>query len=150
MITLFSSQRGFKATTNKLLIEDIYKTLRDTGGEILIAHLDEEKSIKNLGRDFIEKQIRQRKEAGITHRLLVREDDPGLIPPYNTYHSMPNKYFAENYLLWIYGTKLALLAWDEKSVVIDDYRFAECARKLFNFIWDKTDEVQDPERRNPT
>jgi hypothetical protein len=35
------------------------------------------------------------------------------------------------------------LAWDpEKSVVIDDYRFAECARKLFNFIWDNTDPIE--------
>jgi transcriptional regulator with XRE-family HTH domain len=130
------------ADANKRLIEDIYRTLCDTGGEILIAHLDEEKSINNLGRDFIDEQIRKRKAARITHRLLVREDDPGLIPPYDTYHSMPKKYFADNYLLWIYGTKLALLAWDEKSVVIDDHRFAECARKLFNFIWDNTKKVK--------
>jgi transcriptional regulator with XRE-family HTH domain len=131
------------ADANERLIEDIYRTLRDTGGEILIAHLDEEKSIKNLGKPFIEEQIRKRKAAGITHRLLVRKNDPGLIPPYDTYHIMPNKYFAENYLLWIYGTKLALLAFDEKSVVIDDYRFAECARKLFNFIWDNTHKVEE-------
>jgi len=98
--------------------------------------------LKNLGEDFIKEQIRKRKEAGITHRLLVRENDPGLIPPYNTYHIMPNKYFAENYLLWIYGTKLALLAWDEKSIVIDDHRFAECVGKLFNFIWDNTEEIK--------
>jgi len=133
------------ADANKLLIEDIYKTLRDTGGEILIAHLDEEKSRQNLGKDFIEEQIRKRKAAGITHRLLVREGDEGLIPPKDTYHVIPNDYFADNHLLWIYGTKLALLAWDEKSIVIDDYRFAECVRKLFDFIWNNTQMVKRDE-----
>ena len=131
--------------SNQRLLEDIYKTLRDTGGEILIAHLDEEAAIKNLGRPFIEEQIRKRKAAGITHRLLVRANDPGLIPPFDTYHSMPDTYFSQH-LLWIYGSKVALLAWDPaKSVVIDDGRFADCARQLFNFIWDHTEIVKREE-----
>jgi hypothetical protein len=130
---------------NQRLLEDIYKTLRDTGGEILIAHLNEEAAIKNLGKPFIEEQIRKRKAAGITHRLLVRANDPGLIPPFNTYHSMPDKYLSQH-LLWIYGSKVALLAWDPaKSVVIDDGRFADCARQLFNFIWDHTEVVKREE-----
>jgi transcriptional regulator with XRE-family HTH domain len=139
---------------NERLIEDIYKTLSGSASganrEILIAHLNEHKSIKNLGKTFIEEQIRLRKEAGITHRLLVRANDPGLIPPLNTYHIMPDKYFSE-YMLWIYGSKLALLAWEPetgkpetgKSVVIDEERFADCARKLFDFIWDNTDPVEE-------
>jgi len=131
--------------SNKRLIEDIYKTLRDTGGELLIAHLDEDVAIKNLGRPFIDEQIHKRKAAGITHRLLVRANDPGLIAPYNTYHSMPDKYFSQH-LLYIYGSKLALLAWDPaKSVVINDERFADCARQLFNFIWDHTEVVKREE-----
>ena len=33
---------------NRTLVEDIYSTLRDTGGELLIAHLNETKSIKDI------------------------------------------------------------------------------------------------------
>jgi transcriptional regulator with XRE-family HTH domain len=134
------------------LIEDIYKTLsiipNDSGDkrEMLIAHLKEDVARVQLTIDFIMDQIRKRKEAGITHRLLVRANDEGLIPPYDTYHILPDKYFSD-YLLYIYGTKLALLAWDPgKSVVIDDSRFADCARQLFNFIWDHTEEVSKEEK----
>jgi transcriptional regulator with XRE-family HTH domain len=127
--------------SNQQLLEDIFEMLRNTGGEILIAHLKEDVAEENLGEAFIKEQIRKRKEAGITHRLLVRANDPKLIPPLDTYHILPDKYFSE-YPLWIYGSKLALLAGDPgKSVVIDDERFADCARKLFNFIWDRTDPV---------
>jgi transcriptional regulator with XRE-family HTH domain len=133
--------------SNRRLIEDIYWTLHNSGGgEILIAHLDEDRAIKELGKSFIEEQIRLRKAAKITHRLLVRANDPGLIPPADTYHSMPDKYFS-SHPLYIYGSKLAILAWDPtksgvaKSVVIDDARFADSARQLFNFIWDHTEMI---------
>jgi transcriptional regulator with XRE-family HTH domain len=106
------------------LVDDIQKTLSiaDSGPggkrEILIAHLKEDVARQHLGPDFIEEQIRKRKAAGITHRLLVRTKDPGLFPPYNTYHIMPDHYFSQ-YPLYIYGSKLALLAWDpEKSVMM--------------------------------
>ena len=137
--TIIESYEG--PGSSKQLIEDIYKTLRDTGGEMLIAHLDEGMAIENLGMHFIEEQIRKRKEAGITHRLLVKEDAKILIPPYDTYRSLPEDYFSE-YPLYIYGSKLALLDWDKKSVVIDDNRFADCARKLFDFIWKEAKKVR--------
>jgi len=129
--------------SSRRLIEDILETLRNTDGEreILIAHLNEHQVIENLSRKFIDEQIRLRKEAGVQHRLLVRSNDQDLIPPLDTYHILPDKYFSEH-TLYIYGSKLALLAWHpEKSVVINDERFADCARKLFNFIWDNTNEI---------
>jgi transcriptional regulator with XRE-family HTH domain len=127
--------------SNRQLVEDFYSTLQDAGGEILMAHLKEDEAKEYLGESFIKEQIQKRKEAGITHRLLVRANDPDLIPPLDTYHIMPDKYFSK-YPLFIYGSKLALLSRDPgKSVVIDDERFADSARKLFDFIWDKTKKV---------
>jgi transcriptional regulator with XRE-family HTH domain len=132
------------------LSKDIYKTLIHTTHsssdhrELLIAHLKEDESRKYLGTPDIEKLIRERKEAGITQRLLVRAHDPDLFPPSDsyTYHSMPDQYFSEH-SLYIYGSKLAIVARNsKKSVIINDERFADCARKLFNFIWDHTDEVK--------
>jgi transcriptional regulator with XRE-family HTH domain len=127
---------------NKRLIEDLYDTLRKTGGEILVAHVDEGESVKNLERSWLAEQIRKRKEAGITHRLLVRADDPNLIPPFDSYRCVPNEFFSP-YPLFIYGSKLALLSWDPspRVVIVDDERFAESARKLFNFIWSHAEPV---------
>lgn len=127
---------------NKLLVEDLYNTLRDGGGEILIAHLDEGDSIKNLELSWLAEQIRMRKEAGITHRLLVRPDDPNLIPPLDNYKCIPKEFFSP-YPLYIYGSKLALVSWEPspRVVVIEDARFADSARKLFNFVWKHADPV---------
>jgi transcriptional regulator with XRE-family HTH domain len=127
---------------NKLLVEDIYNTLQSTGGEMLVAHVDEGDSIKNLEIDWLSEQIRKRKEAGITHRLLVRADDPNLIPPLDNYRCIPKAYFSP-YPLYIYGSKLALVSWEPspRVVIVEDARFAESAKKLFDFVWLHADPI---------
>ncbi len=121
---------------NKKLVEDLYNTLQATGGEILVAHVDEGESVKNLELSWLAEQIRKRKDAGITHRLLVQADDPNLIPPLDSYKCMPKEFFSP-YPLYIYGHKLALVSWEPapRVIIIDDERFAESMRKLFNFVW---------------
>ncbi|MDD3287586.1 MAG: helix-turn-helix transcriptional regulator [Alphaproteobacteria bacterium] len=127
---------------NKLLVEDLYNTLKNTGGEILIAHLDEGDSIRNLELDWLREQIIKRKEANITHRLLVKSDDTNLIPPLDTYRCIPKEFFSP-YPLYIYGSKLALVSWEPspRVIIIDDARFAESERKLFNIIWANAKEL---------
>jgi transcriptional regulator with XRE-family HTH domain len=128
----------------RTLIDDVYYTLSGTGGEMCIAHLDEEAAIKSLTKKYVMEQIRKRKRARITHRLLVKANDPSLIPPFNTYRILPEKYFSP-YPFYIYGSKLGLVCWQPapRVIVIDDERFAESARRLFNFIWDHAKEVTE-------
>ena len=118
------------------LLIDAYQTLKDEGGELLIAHLDEGQAIKSLRKDFLNEQIRKRKEAKITCRLLVRADDPYLIPPYDSYRAIPDEFFSP-YPFYIYGPKLGLLSWQPapRVIIIDDERFSESARKLFEIAW---------------
>jgi transcriptional regulator with XRE-family HTH domain len=121
----------------KNLLIDVYETLRGTSGEMLVAHLDEGDALKSLHPDFLKEQIRKRKEAGIGCRLLVRADDPNLIPPYDTYRAIPKESFSP-YPFYIYGRKLALVSWEPspRIIIIDDERFSESARKLFNIAWE--------------
>ena len=122
----------------KELLLDIYNTLQSTGGELLIAHLSEGEAAKDLEPEFLADQIRKRKAANITHRLLVKANDPKLIPPFDTYHALPDEFFS-SHPLYLYGPKLAMrLREPEKVVIIDDGRFAECVRKLFDFAWVNT------------
>lgn len=124
---------------NRILVEDIYETLRDTGGEILIAFVNEERGLKALGADFLEEQFRKRRESKITHRLLIHPNEQHIFPPLEMYRIIPEEYFS-NHPFFIYGPKLALLCTEPSRVVIlNDERFAESARKLFNFIWDRTE-----------
>lgn len=118
------------------LLIDVHKTLEETGGELLIAHLDEGSATQSLTPDFLKDQIRKRKQANITMRMLVREDDENLIPPYDNYRAIPEENFSQ-YPFYIYGPKLALLSWkpSPRVVVHNDQRFAESARKLFDIAW---------------
>lgn len=118
------------------LLVDVYKTLQDSGGELLIAHLDEGQALKSLSKDFINDQTQKRRQANITCRLLVRESDPHLIPPYDTYRAIPDESFSP-YPFYIYGSKLALLSWEPspRVIIIDDQRFSDSARKFFDIAW---------------
>jgi len=123
----------------KNLLRDVYETLRNTGGEFLAAHMDEGQAIDDIGRDFVMDQLKKRRKAGISHRMLVRADDKGLIPRYDTYHILPEPYFSL-YPLWIFGSRLGLSSrkYAPKSIVINNTRMADSAKKLFDFVWDHT------------
>lgn len=129
------------------LLLDVYRTLRDNGGELLIAHLDEGLASRSLKKEFLDEQIRKRKAARITCRLLVRADDPHLIPPFETYRAIPDESFSP-YPFYIYGSKLALLSWEPEPrvIVIDDLRFAQSATKLFDIVWNGGKEITRNER----
>jgi hypothetical protein len=118
------------------LLLDVYKTLGGEGGELLIAHLDEGQALKSLKADFLNDQIQKRKEANITCRALVRENDPNLIPPYDSYRAIPDASFSP-YPFYIYGPKLALLSWKPSArvIIVDDQRWADSASKLFDLAW---------------
>ena len=124
----------------RLLVEDIYETLRDKGGEILIAFLDEERGIKDLGEEFLAEQGEKRRKANITHRLLIHPDEKNIIAPLETYRIIPPEYFS-HHPFFVYGQKLALLSLEPTArvVILTDERFAHSARLLFNFVWDRTE-----------
>lgn len=125
------------------LLLDVYNTLHEKGGELLIAHLDERLGLKYVGEEFLYDQIKKRKQSNITHRLLVCEDDSSLIPPYDTYRAIPKEYFSQH-PFYIYGPKLALVSWEPEPrvIIIDDERFAESAKKLFDIAWNVGKEIQ--------
>lgn len=125
---------------NRRIAEDIYQTLRDTGGDLYLAHANEEVAIEDMGRAFLEDHIRKREELNIRQHILVRARDKGLIPPFDKYRIIPDEYFTDS-LLAIYGQKLALViqAEPQKTVIINDARISDGVGKLFKFIWDRTE-----------
>jgi transcriptional regulator with XRE-family HTH domain len=126
------------------IIADVYETLKRTGGEYLMAHADETAAIEDLAWDFLQDQLSKRRKAGVTHRFLVREGDKNLIPPYHTYHEVPEAYFAP-YPLEIFGGKVGFSTrkYAPKAIVIDDARMTDCVRRLFDFVWDHTEIVPE-------
>ncbi len=134
-----------------LLDEDIYNTLKNTGGEFLVAHeIEEDVVAEDMGIEYLKNSLYKRKRANITHRLLVLEDDPGLFGPFDTYHVIDKKYFSP-YPMQIYGANVSFSTrqYAPKSIVIRDENIAESARKLFNFVWDNTKGVPKERQNTP-
>ncbi len=123
---------------NRILVEDMYETLRSTGGEISIAFLNETRAVQDLGADYLAEQSRKRQEAGITTRLLIRSSERLRVTSLENYRVVPDEYFSDH-PMFIYGSKVALLCTSPipRVVIVKDVRFADTATKLFDFIWDR-------------
>jgi transcriptional regulator with XRE-family HTH domain len=127
---------------NKKLLDDVYKTLRDVGGEVLIAGLDERKVIGDLEEPFLLAHMERLNKANITERLLICKGDTYLVAPEESYRWIDSKFFSP-YPLYIYGPKMALVSWAPagRCAIIHDDAFAESARRLFNFVWQHAEKL---------
>jgi transcriptional regulator with XRE-family HTH domain len=133
---IITTHEGEGAQQN--LLNDVYNTLADTGGEVLIAHVDETIAINDLSQEFLDQHIKRLKAANITERMLIRVGNHHIVTSPNDYRAIPEEYFIAT-PMFIYGEKLALLSWNPtpRAVILHDARFAESARRLFNYVWDK-------------
>ena len=130
-LTILESPNAYQ-----LLLDDIYNTLKLGGGEVRVAFADEAGGMAIASEALLRKHIKRLADAGITERLLVRNRDTTLIAPPEAYRRIPEDYFSPHQL-YIYGGKIALLSRlrQPKAIVIDDERFADSMRKLFDFAW---------------
>lgn len=128
---------------NQWLLDDVYSTMKNEGGEVLIAHVitkvQEQGFPYGVKQEGLERHLQRLTKAGIKERLLIKEGETNFTAPLESHHMMPDKYFAPD-PLYIYGSKIALLSayFAPKAVIINDARFAESVRGLFNFAWDRT------------
>jgi hypothetical protein len=123
---------------NRILVEDMYETLCNTGGEISIAFLNETRAVQDLGAEYLIEQSRKRREARISTRLLIRTSEQLSVDSLENYRVVPDQYFSDH-PMFIYGSKVALLCTGPipRVVIVKDARFADTASKLFDFIWDR-------------
>lgn len=122
---------------NRRLLEDIYRTLENTTGEVLIAGLKEIAPDRGDDYAFLNWHLERLQSRGITERILISEDDDNLVAPPHWYRQIPKAYFgAATYQ--IYADKLSMIEWGEeqKVVVLEHRLFARAFAKLFNFAWD--------------
>ncbi|MDD4616002.1 MAG: hypothetical protein PHW76_02650 [Alphaproteobacteria bacterium] len=131
---------------NRKLLDDVYHTLRDVvGGEVLIAGVDESRAIGDVDETFLNAHIERLNKANIKERMLIRKGDDHLTVPEDSYRCIDAQ-FHNPYPLYIYGPKLALVAWApaRRCTIIHDEAFAESARRLFNFVWQHAERLNIP------
>ena len=111
-------------------LDDVYYTLMDEGGELLLMFSDDRESSK-----ITNDRIRKIRNAGIKMRQLVREDNKYMMGPANEYKWIPKEYFL-NYVTLIYGDKVAVCAEDNsKAIVSRDLNLANTWRNIFDMLW---------------
>jgi DNA-binding XRE family transcriptional regulator len=136
MINVFEGQDAYQR-----LLDDVFTTARDYKSDVIVAPSTPSKAAAILGDTYLANQMEKRRLAGIGQRLLVPSDDLNfLTQPLETYRILPKQYHS-SYPLYVYGPKMALVSFHEpqKAIIINDQRFADAARGLFNFIWDRTE-----------
>lgn len=129
---------------NRSVLEDIYKTLKDTGGEVLIAGLSEIKKEDNSERyEFLVDHIQRLKDISVTERMLIEEGDNNFIAPVEWYRYLPKGTFS-NTPFQIYGDKIAMKEWGppQRIVIIEHRRFANTFRAMFDFVWDQAQKIE--------
>lgn len=125
MLTTFEGKDSFL-----YLLEDIYSSLRDTGGEVLFMYADNSISPPSV----VKSQLRMR-EAGIKMRFLIEEGNNYIIYPLEEYRCIPSHNFV-NAVQVIYADKVGTLVHKEqKSYVMQSEAHADMQRNAFEIMW---------------
>jgi transcriptional regulator with XRE-family HTH domain len=138
-----------------VLLDDVYNTLRVTGGDICIFGLVEDKvsSVLQMGasqkfkHEKLLAHIERLKQEKIRERLLVCEGDHNFLAPQHWYRWMPKEYF-EPTPIYVYGTKMAVLYLGEpfRAVIYNNPEIAASMRKIFDFVWSRSEPARTAEQ----
>lgn len=122
---------------NARLLDDIYETLKDKGGAVLISGLRELTNKRTKEYQNLLAHLERLQKANITERILLEEGDMNFVAPEEWYRWVPKEYFSPH-TFQLYGNKLALINWGppQEVIVIHSPFFADSFRKFFNFAWD--------------
>jgi len=125
------------------MLEDIYKSLQKSGGEVLWLCSNDQVPIKGE----YEAEVRLR-DAGLRFRSLIEEGKTETVWPRSEYRQIPSRYFHHN-LQVIYANKVAqVLEGGKRILIVDNRELAAAARNLFDLIWSLMKMPPIPERRN--
>ncbi len=144
---MVSSYEGIEG--EQFLLDDIYKTLKETGGEVLVygVHGESPLDYKEF-REMVVKHVERLYAAGLTQRVLKREGDTNFIAPEESYRWMP---ITETVPvpLYIYDNKVAFsqLTEPKTTTIIENIMIAESWRHLFNFAWDNAKPVSAKKKK---
>lgn len=123
-------------SANTSLWDDIFETLKQDGGEVLISSVDEKRVLKD-NAEGIERHLARLAEHNITERMLACEGDDTFLQPIDCYRWINKELFAALSPTFIYGDKVAMKLWKEKMIIIVKSPDAASAeRRRFNYLWD--------------
>lgn len=119
----------------KILWDDIFNTLKDVGGEILITHVDEQRTLVQEA-EALTSHIKRLKKHGITERLLSCEGDDFFLMPKKCYRWLEARHFHTSLSTYTYQDKVAIQMWDTSIIVLLQHKdAAQAERARFENLW---------------
>lgn len=124
-------------TAMKDLWDDIFYSLKDSGGEVLITNVDETRTEKSEGKTLFD-HLQRLKDHNITERLLSCEGDTNFIMPKNYYRWISKELFTFGTSSYIYADRYAYQIWGESMVILVQSKDAHDAEKRrFEDLWQR-------------
>ncbi len=124
------------------MMEDIYHTLKDKGGEVLISGLSEPDDNDEALTGYVHRHIERLQTAGITEKILIEDGDTNLIAPAHWHRSLSEVDFsaAPHHL---YADKLAIINWHPQRVtILKDRHMAQTFRAMFHALWKRATPIE--------
>lgn len=134
-VKTFQGQDGFFG-----FMDDVYNTVKDTGGEIFVNNVNEQEFLK-WGAEQAAKQIERMEQVQNVHTsILVLEGDGAKVDAsYITYKEVAKEDFG-NVPFYIYGNKTAFIVFSDNDVeifVISQSEVTKFFKNIFLETWNK-------------
>lgn len=121
--------------------DDIFETLKHTGGEVLVYGAEEDKAT-----DYDRFHVEREKKFNITEKIIAKESSTVFLQSKNCYRTFPDDEFTHAYF-YVYGDKLAIITSPEypsifQAIIINNRSLAETYRKQFMRSWEKAKKIK--------
>lgn len=132
----------------RLFMDDVYETAKQKGGQICLLNAKPENWIKWLGKEWNEFHSQRMMDIRekFTFRITIMEGDMNFIGKRHAeYRWVPKRIWNEK-SFYVFGDKLGFLNFENDNVtvfVMQQKKFAETFRFLFNLVWDQYSIVPD-------
>ncbi len=117
------------------LLDDIYETLRDKGGEILISNVNE-RITNQAPPQKLEQHLDRLRSHNIEERVLCTEDTTSALARADHCRWTPKTSEVGGVATFIYGNKVAFDLWENSMIIIVSNSEASSAeRRRFEYLW---------------
>ena len=116
----------------ELLVDDVYFSLRENGGEVLFFGSDERRSTDNVNK----KLVRMRK-TGIRMRSLIAENNSHILGPLDEYRTIPAG-VVTNDVSVIYADKIGFVMENKpyyQVLLVRNQYISDDHRRTFEYFW---------------
>lgn len=123
-------------TAHPRLWDDIFETMKDRGGEVLISHVNE-KAAFDAHPEKLNAHIKRLHAYNIKERLLVCENDGFFIQDPSCYRWLKGDVFRAGITTFLYGGKMAQNFWKGNFILIVDHpEIYSQEIERFEYLWD--------------